>query len=456
MFFREAISSGNLRSGTRLPPTRELAAELGVARNTVALAYERLMAEGYLDGRVGSGTYVTEGLPRAKIVGHDVPVRRPSTRGQRMLNAGIGVVASSTLPLTPGLPALDQFPFALWARMIGRFWRAEPQRLLPYGNPAGYLPLRKALAIYLRAARGISCEPEQVLIVSGSQAGIDTAARVLLDPGDTVWVEDPGYVAGRSALAANGARLAPIPIDPHGMDTGAGAVLAPHARLAMVTPSHQYPLGSVMSLPRRMALLDWAERADAWILEDDYDGEFRYVGKPVSSLHSLDASGRVIYIGTLSKILAPSLRLGYMVVPLDLVDAFSAARSVSDRHVAIEVQAVAAEFIDGGHLAAHVRRLRPIYDERRQALLEAFSSIKDLVEPIDHGAGLHFIANLRLAVSDAEASARGLNLGINATALSGYGLERSDLNGFVVGFANTPQTQAAWAVDRLRQAILND
>lgn len=262
-YFRETILSGQMRSGSRLPPTRELASELGVARNTVALAYERLIAEGYLDSRTGSGTFVTEGLPQGKANGRDLPVRRPSTRGQRTLSAVTGFVASSTLPLTPGLPALDQFPFALWARLTSRFWRSEPTDLLPYGDPGGYKPLRKALASYLRAARGISCEPEQVLIVSGSQAGIDTTARVLLDPGDSVWVEDPGYVAGRSALAANGARLVPVPVDEQGLDPTEGARLAPNAKLAVVSPSHQYPLGSVQSLARRMAMLDWAERVDA-------------------------------------------------------------------------------------------------------------------------------------------------------------------------------------------------
>ncbi|MGZ2487178.1 GntR family transcriptional regulator/MocR family aminotransferase [Rhizobium pisi] len=453
-YFREAISSGQMRSGSRLPPTRELATELGVARNTVVLAYERLIAEGYLDSRTGSGTFVTEGLFKAKSNGQGLTVRRPSTRGQRTLNAVTGFVASSTLPLTPGLPALDQFPFSLWARLSTRFWKSEQRDRLPYGDPAGYGPLRVALARYLRAARGIACEPEQVLIVSGSQAGIDTTARVLLDPGDQVWVEDPGYVSGRSALAANGARLVAVPVDEQGLDPQEGERLAPNAKLAVVSPSHQYPLGAIQSLPRRLAMLDWAERADAWILEDDYDGEFRYAGKPISALHSLDPDGRVLYLGTLSKVLAPSLRIGYLVVPADLIDAFVAARAVSDRHVPIENQAVVTDFIEGGHLAAHVRRLRPIYDSRRRALLEAFNQIHDLVEPIDYSAGLHFIARLRGEHVDAKASAEGLKNGVNAPALSSYGLARTDLNGFVIGFANTYERQAKESVAKLREAII--
>ncbi|MGX9394022.1 MocR-like pyridoxine biosynthesis transcription factor PdxR (plasmid) [Nitrobacteraceae bacterium UC4446_H13] len=452
-FFREAISSGQMRSGSRLPPSRELAKELSVARNTVALAYERLIAEGYLDSRVGSGTFVTKGLPDNKPAKRDSLVRRPSTRGQQMLNAVTGFVASSTLPLTPGLPALDEFPFTLWARLTNRFWRSEPRDLLPYGDPAGYAPLRKALSNYLRAARGIACDPGQVLIVSGSQAGIDTTARVLLDPGDPVWVEDPGYVSGRSALAANGARLIPVPVDEQGLDPAEGARIAPNAKLAVVSPSHQYPLGSIQSLPRRMAMLDWAERADAWILEDDYDGEFRYAAKPVSALHSLDPAGRVLYLGTLSKVLAPSLRIGYLVVPPDLVNAFIAARAVSDRHVPIEIQAVVTEFIAGGHLAAHIRRLRPIYDARRCALLDAFRDTNGTIEPFDYSAGLHFIAKVPSEFYDVKASALGLKAGVNAPALSTYSLARTDLNGFVIGFANTPEHQARWAVERLKAAV---
>ena len=255
--------------------------------------------------------------------------------------------------------------------------------------------------------------------------------------------------------AANGARLVAVPVDEQGLDPVEGERLAPNAKLAVVSPSHQYPLGVIQSLPRRMAMLDWAERADAWILEDDYDGEFRYAAKPVSALHSLDPEGRVLYLGTLSKVLAPSLRIGYLVVPTDLVDAFIAARAVSDRHVPIEIQAVVTDFIEGGHLAAHVRRLRPIYDSRRRALLEAFEKIHYMVEPIDYSAGLHFIARLKVDGDDAKISAAGLKRGVNAPALSTYGLVRPDLNGFVIGFANTLEKQAQDAVDKLRDAIMH-
>ena len=452
IYFRTIIVSGELLPGSRLPPSRGLAKELGVARNTVALAYERLVAEGFLDSRAGSGTYVAGGLPEKRHIRKE-KTDIPSARSRRMLEAVTGFTASSTLPLTPGLPALDEFPFALWARLTSRFWRSKPCNLLPYGDPAGYLPLRKALAGYIRASRGIICDPQQVLIVSGSQAGIDTVARVLLDPGNSVWVEDPGYISGRSALIANGARLFPVPVDDQGLDPVKGEALAPDAKLAVLSPSHQYPLGSLQNLPRRMAMLDWANRSDAWILEDDYDGEFRYTGKPVSALHSLDPDGRVLYLGTLSKILAPSLRIGYLVVPMDLVEVFTAARVVSDRHVPLEIQAVTAEFIEGGHLASHIRRLHPLYNARRQALLHAMQAIRDLVEPVDYGAGLHFIAKLNPAFHDKKVSELGLQKGIDAPALSSFALSRTDLNGFVIGYANTPEDKAYWAVERLKESI---
>ena len=451
--FREAISLGKLGAGARMPPSRALAAELGVARNTVAVSYDILAAEGYLTSRSGAGTFVADGLPAARpAVAQATPARLPSQRGQRAQQAGGGIMTRGMAPLTPGLPALDHFPFALWARLTSRYWRGAQRALLPYGEPGGYPPLRAALARYLSAARGIGCAPEQVLIVAGSQAGIDTVARVLLDPGDAVWVEDPGYVAGRNALAASGARLVPVPVDEAGLDPLRGEALAPRAKLAMVTPSHQYPFGSLLTLPRRLALLDWAERADAWILEDDYDGEFRYAGKPASALHALDTSGRVLYLGTLSKILAPSLRIGYLVVPPDLIDVFAAARAVCDRHVPTDTQAVLCDFIEAGHLAAHVRRLKPVYDERRLALKEALRGSGQL-EALDYGAGLHMVARLNDGCSDVAASARAAQLGVNAPPLSSYALARDDLNGFVLGFANTPPALARPAVERLLEAI---
>lgn len=454
-FFRSAISSGLLRSGARLPPGRVLAGDLGVARTTVSLAYERLAAEGYILGRSGAGTYVSpnlgpEFLPAAAA--HETR-RQASKRGTRMENTPVIEAAAPHLPLTPALPALDRFPYELWARLAGRFWRSRPASILGYGNPAGYWPLREAISTYVRAARGILCEPEQVIVVAGSQAGIDTTARVLLDPGDAVLVETPGYGAGRQALAANGARLVGVSVDAHGMNVEEAVAQATDAKLVVVTPSHQYPVGSALSLPRRLQLIAWADEADAWILEDDYDGEFRYAGRPISTLHSLDASGRVIYLGSLSKVLAPGIRLGYLVVPRDLIAAFTAARSACDRHVSIDSQAVASEFISGGHLAAHLRRLRPLYDERRLALLTALrSEASDILEPLDSAAGLHMIAHFRSEVDDRAIVRSANSEGVGATPLSSYCIEAPGQAGLVMGFANTPAEQMRASVLALRRA----
>ncbi|NWK78819.1 PLP-dependent aminotransferase family protein [Aquitalea sp. LB_tupeE] len=452
--FRDMITSGKMQPGTRLKPTRELALDLGISRNTVSISYEKLHAEGLLETRRGSGTFVAHINNSLKLLETESDTQRmPSSRGQRALNSTIGFIADSELPLTPGLPALDQFPFDIWARLSSRFWRSEPKELLPYGDPGGYFPLRKAISTYLAAARGVFCDPTQVLIVAGSQAGIDTTARVLLDPGDSVWVEDPGYISGRNALSSSGAKIIPIPVDSGGLDTITGELISGNAKLAMVTPSHHYPLGSTQTLSRRNAILRWADNADAWILEDDYDGEFRYLGDPVSSLHTLDTIGRVIYLGTFSKILAPALRIGYLVVPKDLINAFVAARVVCDRHVAIETQAILCSFIDGGYLASHVRKLKEIYNSRRIALANELRKINYLVDVVDHGAGLHFIANLKKNVSDVKVSQFALSYGINTPALSTYAISRKDLNGLVIGFANTPESDAPWIIDKLKLAI---
>lgn len=340
---REAILSGRLSAGALLPSTRELAAGLGVSRNTATSAYAQLLAEGYLEGRVGSGTYVARSLPDDLLRARSGPGGEPGGAGAEVALSRRGRLLAATPTTTardagparafrPGIPALDAFPFGLWRRLESRFWRRPPPGLLGYGDPAGYGPLRAGISAYLRAARAVRCSPEQVIVVSGSQQALDLAARVLLDPGDAAWVEEPGYAGARAALLGAGARLVPVPVDEEGLDVAAGARLGPDARLVHVTPSHQYPLGATMSLARRLELLGWARRSGAWVLEDDYDSEYRYAGRPLEALQGLDAEGRVIYVGTFSKVLFPSLRLGYLVLPPDLVDAFAAARELTDRH----------------------------------------------------------------------------------------------------------------------------
>ncbi|MBX0326142.1 PLP-dependent aminotransferase family protein, partial [Oscillochloris sp. ZM17-4] len=382
---RAAVLDGRLAPGARLPSSRELAAGMGLARSTVVSAFEQLLAEGYLEGRVGAGTFVATSLPE-DLLGHGGPPARPpaaherpaprrlSARGAAL--AATPVSASSGDRVRPrafqvGLPDIDGFPHATWARLAARRYGSPPPELMAYGDPAGYLPLREAIASHLAAARGVRCDPGQVVVVSGSQQGLDLAARVLLDPGDEAWIEDPGYMGARGALLAAGARLAPVPVDAEGLDVAAGARLAPQSRLAYITPSHQFPLGVTMSLPRRLALLAWARAAGAWVIEDDYDSEYRYAGRPLAALQGLDGDGRVIYLGTFSKVLFPALRLGYMVVPPDLVPAFVAARALADRHSPGIEQAIVADFLAEGHFARHLRRTRARYAARQAALVEA-------------------------------------------------------------------------------------
>jgi GntR family transcriptional regulator/MocR family aminotransferase len=373
---RAAILSGRLKAGARLPATRALASDFGVSRNTVMNAYAQLLAEGYVEGEVGSGTYVSRTLPDELLHArsHAIQVHQLTQEGRRLSQRGARLASmqvptprfpSGVKAFRPGIPALDAFPYELWARLMARRWRRPQRALLGYGDPAGYRPLREAIAAYLGEARAVRCRAEQVIVVAGSQQALDLTARMLLDEGEGAWIEDPGYLGARGALVGAGARLAPIPVDGEGLDVAAGEVSSPAARLVYVTPSHQYPFGVTMSLPRRLALLKWASQAGAWVIEDDYDSEYRYAGRPLAALQGLDSEGRVIYLGTFSKVLFPALRLGYMVVPPDLVDAFMAARALSDRHCPVLDQAALADFIGDGHFARHIRRMRALYAERQ-------------------------------------------------------------------------------------------
>jgi GntR family transcriptional regulator/MocR family aminotransferase len=462
---RTAILSGRFEAGMRLPASRMLASELGVSRTTVLNGYEQLLAEGYLVGRLGSGTYVAPTLPEELLQAHTLPqALRPPARRSRLLSRRGATLAAAPRPIVPragrprpfrpGVPALDAFPSELWLRLTKKYTRRMFAELGDYGDPAGYRPLRQAIAAYLQAARGVCCDADQIIVVSGAQQALDLAARVLLDPGEAAWVEDPSYIGARGALSGTGVQVVGVPVDREGLDVAGAARRHPRARLCYVTPSHQYPLGVTMSLSRRLALLDWARRASAWIVEDDYDSEFRYAGRPLAALQGLDRDRRVLYVGTFSKVLFPALRLGYLVAPPDLVDAFVAARTLADHHSPTLPQAVLAEFIADGHLARHVRRMRTLYAERQTALLAAVRRELDgclSVAPAE--AGLHLVGWLGEGEDDRVASRRAAAHGVETPPLSAYQIERGKRGGLLLGYAASSPREIRDGVRRLALAL---
>ncbi len=470
---RDVILAGRLPPGARLPSSRSLAQELGCSRNTVVTAFEDLLAEGYLEGHTGSGTYVSRVLPEALLgvagkggpeddaSGTDAaPAPGLSRRGLTL--AGLKRSGyDEARPFLPSLPETADFPFDVWSRLLSRSWRAPAVAQLRHGRAGGHPPLRAAIAQYLRAVRGLDCRAEQVIITSGAQQALDLAARGLLDPGDEVWCEDPGYQGLRGPLIAAGARMRPVAVDADGLSLAAGLAAAPKARMAVVTPSHQYPLGVVMSLKRRLELLDWARGSGGWILEDDFDSEYRYSGRPLSALAGLEAGNRarrVVYVGSFSKVLFPSLRIGYLVAPPDLAEPLQRVRRALDDHPSAIVQPALAAFIEEGHFSAHVRRMRTLYGARQAALLAAASRHFDgLLEVAPDEAGLHLVARLapQLAarMDDIEASRRAAAAGITAPPLSGYCQNRPDVAGLLLGYAAFSVEAIETAARRLAEAL---
>jgi len=456
---REAILREGLPPGTRLPSTRHLAARLGVARNTVLNAFEQLMAEGYVETRHGSGTFVAVGLGGTAARRKATPPQAQLSRlGTRLARSPVGADqnAHRSLLLQPGVPALDHLPLRTWQRLSSACLRelgASPKETLGYGWTAGYPPLREAIAHHLRVSRGVRCDASQVLVTAGTQGGIDLTARVLLDEGDAVWFENPGYASGRAVLEAAGQRLVPVPVDGEGLEVERGLHSAPAARLAYVTPSHQYPTGVTMSLARRLALLRWAGQREAWIFEDDYDSEFRYTGHPLAALQGQDEGGRVIYAGTFSKTLFPALRLGYLVLPPALVEPFSEARALIDRSPPLLEQLVLARFLEEGHFARHVRRMRGLYAARRAALLGALRAhMGDIFEVIPSETGLQLAGWLPEGVDDLAFAEALREQGLGARPLSHYALEPLPRGGLNLGFGGADESELENAVVRMRAA----
>jgi GntR family transcriptional regulator/MocR family aminotransferase len=440
---RQGILAGSLPAGSRLPPTRALAGELGVARQTVVLAYERLAAEGYVRARTGSGTYVAPDLPDAA----PAPAAPPATAASALSHRGalLAAVPVSAAPrdagsgmlLAGGLPAPDLFPAAAWARCCARVLKALPVECTGYPPPQGLHDLRAQIAAHLAATRGLAADPGCIVVTAGTQQALRIAAELLLDSGDAAWVEDPGYIAGRGALVSAGAAPVPVPSDAEGLDVAAGIRLAPQARLALVAPSHATPLGGALPIGRRLALLDWAARANAWVLEDDCDSEFRWEGHPLPPLASLDQSGR----------------LGFAVVPAPLVAAFVRLRTLLDRGTDAIGQAVLAEFMRQGLLAPHIRRMRTEYAHRRAAVLGALQRHAPGLLTIPAPGGLHMVARLPAGIDETAAVRACRARGLAVMPLRAYYAGPPRMTGVVLGFSGTPVALAADAARRLGAAL---
>lgn len=457
------ILSGELRPGTKLPSTRALADELSVSRNTVLNAYEQLTAEGYLEGVEGSGTFVAHVLPdlmltpaafkassnaRTQQPAPNKPLFSEHARRQMAVQQMSPAVLPSgdglPRPFSFGMPALNSFPYELWTQLVVRRARRMPESAYSYQEAAGYRPLREAIAAHVMVSRRVRCTPEQIVIVPGAQGGLDLASRMLINDGDPVWMEDPGYFGARGAFLGAGAEIIPVPVDNEGLVVEAGITCAPQARLVYITPSHQFPLGVTMSLTRRLMLLDWAKRTNTYILEDDYDSEYRFAGRPLSALWGLDDAERVIYVGTFSKVLFPALRIGYLILPPSLVDAFLSVRRLMDVHMPVLEQAVLADFIAEGHFRRHLRRMRTLYAECRAALLDATRQLPLEIQSPE--AGIHCIAWLPDGVDDFALVRRAHEQSLNLWSLSKFSMKPPVRKGLVLGYGE-------YSVEEIREGI---
>ena len=458
--YRAAIVDGRLHPRQRIPSTRALASELCVSRFPVLNAYAQLFAEGYLESCVGAGTVVSSSLPEQLTSCAPTGVRFATRRaGPRP------IVHRSLLPRRESSPpwllgwgafgvgqvAVDQFPLHVWSSLVARRCRSMDAKSFHYGDQMGSPALRETLASYLRTARSLHCEADQVMITSGSQQALEISARVLLDSRTSVWIEEPCYRLAREVFALTGCHLVPVPVDQEGLDVAVGIKRCRKARAVFVTPSHQFPLGVTMSASRRFQLLDWAQRAGCWIIEDDYDAEYRYESLPIASLQGLDANARVIYIGTFSKVLFPSLRLGYVVIPSDLVDHFLAMRRAMDLGPPTFSQDVLADFIAEGHFARHIRRMRVLYGERRRVLVDSIGKeLKSTVTVLGDEAGMHLAVTLPNQSRDTEIAEQAArqNLRIWPLSTSYVGEARP---GFILGFGSASVEEIPAAVRKLRK-----
>lgn len=463
---RKAILSGEFAPKMRLPPSRLLAENLGVSRITVVNAYEQLFAEGYLDGKTGSGTFVANELPenllQTKKISTKFPLEKPKVDDLRLSNFGKRLQSTGMIRGCPppvfvsfqnGLTAIDQFPFDIWSRIASKFHKNPPLSLLIYGDSQGYFPLREAIASHLKSARGVNCTAEQIVITAGAQQALDLTARIFLAENDKALVENPCYIEAKNSFLATKAKVESVEVDEEGLKV-AKIPKDSKAKLVYVTPSHQYPLGVTMSLSRRLALLDWAKQNQAWIIEDDYNSEYRYAGRPLASLQGLDNAGRVIYVGTFSKTIFPSLRIGCVVLPPELVEVFTAARALNDVHSSTIDQAILAEFISEGHFARHIRRMRTLYETRQKILVEECQKqLSESLEIEKADAGMHLVGWLKDGLNDEQISQKAREKGLIVSPISAYSNPRLKRGGLILGYTAFDERRIKDGVEILKEII---
>jgi GntR family transcriptional regulator/MocR family aminotransferase len=436
---RKLIESGQALPGTKLPTTRDLAKRLGLSRAAAVAAFEMLVADGFAEARVGAGTFVAAQVPvvttAAAVSVPPVPPARP-------------------LPCELGVATIDTKTMAIFRRLLSRSLARPGAEHFHYSDARGGLALRKAIAAYLRTARGVRCDAEQIVVTTGTMHGMNLVLRAMLGPGDTAWMEDPCYTTAKAVLESAGARIAGIPVDEEGLDPQLGEALAPQARLAYVTPSHQFPLGVPMTMRRRLALLDWARRRQAWIIEDDYDSEYRFAGPPLTALQGMDGAERVVYLGTFSKVLFPGIRIGYAVVPRPLLARVLELRAHIDRQPPTLAQEAVAEFLDGGHFAAHLRRARRRVEGARDALVSALATHAEGALSVSApGQGLHLVARLGGNRDDGAIARQLLAAGVGAKALSPMYLALPPQQGLVLGFSGFGEADLAAAAIRICEVL---
>ncbi len=463
-FLRGAILNGRLKAGQKLPGTRTFSAELNISRNTVVLAFEQLIIEGYITGKIGAGTFVTNDLPDKILQGKKNQTIKKKKIKTPDINKKFGpnelinrnILDEKIIPFQNGIPSLEDFPFHLWLKIINKTGTYFPKLQFGYQNSTGYLPLKEAIAGYLRTYRAVNCTADKIIIINGSQQGLDLISRVLLKEGSNVMLEDPCYFGTRASVVSAKANIFPVPVDGEGIKIEYAEKNYPKPDFIFTTPSHQFPLGSTMSISRRLNLLEYANRSRAWIIEDDYDSEFRYIGSPLPSLQGMDKYGRVIYIGTFSKVLFPGLRLGYLVLPsTEMVNPFAVLKSITDRQSPIFEQIVLAKFIEDGHFTRHIRKMRMIYKLRQEFLIEELKKqVGEFLEVNASGAGMHVVGWLPENYNDKIVTALAKENELIMSPVSDYSLKMKLRPGLLMGYTAFNKKQLAGGVRLLKKILI--